>query len=217
MKRRACTRVCQADKWPDLPTTLPTKWECQPRDCRRCGNRTRRLWDTRLIERSTTGLAGFNAAPATAAEQELLSCCASRQWARQVAAGRPYRDLAALLAAAQGAIADLPWSQIERALAAHPRIGDRVSGEDRAQRWSRSEQAGMANAGTATRAALVEANREYERRFGHVLLIFASGRSDTELLAAARERLGNDPDAERRLVRTELGKIAQLRLKRLVE
>jgi 2-oxo-4-hydroxy-4-carboxy-5-ureidoimidazoline decarboxylase len=161
-------------------------------------------------------LAGFNALPAVEAEAELRSCCASAAWARQVAAGRPYPDLAALCEAAEAALAGLGWPDITEALAAHPRIGDRVSGEGREAGWSRREQAGVSGADPATHAALAEANRAYERRFGHVFLVFASGRTDTELLAAARERLGNPPEAEREVVRGELGKIARLRLERLL-
>lgn len=174
-------------------------------------------WDTRLIDqRATPGLAGFNKAPADVAERELLSCCASPRWARRLTAGRPYRDLAAMLAAATDVLASLPWQEVEQALAAHPRIGDRITGADRESGWSRREQAGMAAANPATRAALARANREYEQRFGHVFLIFASGRGEAELLAAATARLGNDPVVERDIVRTELGKIARLRLARLL-
>jgi 2-oxo-4-hydroxy-4-carboxy-5-ureidoimidazoline decarboxylase len=35
------------------------------------------------------------------------------------------------------------------------------------------------------------------------------------MLAAARERLGNDEETERRVVRQELAKITELRLRRL--
>ncbi|GAA4315324.1 hypothetical protein GCM10023178_76000 [Actinomadura luteofluorescens] len=49
------------------------------------------------------------------------------------------------------------------------------------------------------------------------LLIRASGRSALEMLAALRERLGNDPDTERDAVRRELGEIVDLRLARLME
>ncbi|HKT05124.1 MAG TPA: 2-oxo-4-hydroxy-4-carboxy-5-ureidoimidazoline decarboxylase, partial [Rugosimonospora sp.] len=66
------------------------------------------------------------------------------------------------------------------------------------------------------RAALVDANRAYEERFGRVFLIFASGASPGEMLAAARERLANDEETERRVVRGELAKITELRLRRLV-
>ena len=50
-----------------------------------------------------------------------------------------------------------------------------------------------------------------------MFLIFASGRSDVEMLAAARERLGNDDATEQRVVADELRKIAMLRLERLID
>jgi 2-oxo-4-hydroxy-4-carboxy-5-ureidoimidazoline decarboxylase len=37
------------------------------------------------------------------------------------------------------------------------------------------------------------------------------------MLAALKERIGNDADSEREIVRTELGKINRIRLSRLVE
>jgi 2-oxo-4-hydroxy-4-carboxy-5-ureidoimidazoline decarboxylase len=161
-------------------------------------------------------LTRFNELPAEQAERELLACCAAPAWARAVAAGRPYRDLAAAFAAADAAIARLSWAGIAEALAAHPRIGDRPAGPGREAAWSRREQSGMDTAGEETAAALVTANKAYEERFGHVFLIFASGRTPGQMLAAARARLGNDPATERGVVREELRKIARLRLERLL-
>jgi 2-oxo-4-hydroxy-4-carboxy-5-ureidoimidazoline decarboxylase len=63
----------------------------------------------------------------------------------------------------------------------------------------------------------VQANHAYEERFGHVFLIFASGKSQDEILAAARARIANDEAAERVVVAGELGKIALLRLERLLD
>ncbi|HEY3007259.1 MAG TPA: 2-oxo-4-hydroxy-4-carboxy-5-ureidoimidazoline decarboxylase [Micromonosporaceae bacterium] len=162
------------------------------------------------------GLSRFNSLAVADAEGELLACCAAPAWAREVVAGRPYRDREALLNAANAALDRLEWAQLEAALAAHPRIGQPPAGADREAAWSRREQAGVATADAPTRAALAEANRAYEERFGHVFLIFASGRTDAELLAAARDRLGNDDTTERRVVRAELAKIALLRLERLL-
>ena len=162
------------------------------------------------------GLSRFNSLAIADAEGELLACCAAPAWAREVVAGRPYRDREALLNAANAALDRLEWAQVEAALAAHPRIGQPPAGADREAAWSRREQAGVATANVPTRAALAEANRAYEERFGHVFLIFASGRTDAELLAAARGRLSNDDATERRIVREELTKIALLRLERLL-
>jgi len=154
---------------------------------------------------------GFNGLPAETAERELLACCAAPSFARTVAAGRPYPDRASLHSAADAALRLLTWDDVERALAAHPRIGERPAGAGRESAWSRREQSGI-EAGDE----LVEANRAYERRFGHVFLIFATGKDRAQVLAAARERLGNDEATERAVVQDELRKIALRRLEGLV-
>ncbi|HEU4422337.1 MAG TPA: 2-oxo-4-hydroxy-4-carboxy-5-ureidoimidazoline decarboxylase [Pilimelia sp.] len=160
-------------------------------------------------------LARWNAVPRDEAVRELLPCCASTVWASRVAGGRPYPDVGAVVVAGAAAVADLPWTEVGQALAAHPRIGERPAGDHREAGWSRREQAGAAGAAEPTAAALAAANSAYEQRFGHVFLIFATGRTAEQMLAEARSRLGNDEATERRVVRDELSKITRLRLERL--
>jgi len=159
-------------------------------------------------------LAGFNAAPAEEAEAALLDCCASPRWAQVVAGQRPYRSVDALYEAADVALASLCDEELDAALAGHPRIGERAGAGQAAS--SGREQAGVAQSSTATRDALVDGNRDYEARFGHVYLVCASGRTGDELLAMLRDRLGNDPGTEWAVTRAELGKINRLRLARLI-
>ncbi|MFI6045950.1 2-oxo-4-hydroxy-4-carboxy-5-ureidoimidazoline decarboxylase [Nocardia sp. NPDC051321] len=169
------------------------------------------------------GLARFDAMPDGAATEALLACCSSPEWARALVAGRPYPSVGALLDAADAVLAGLPESEIDRALAGHPRIGERPDQErlrtaDARGRTAASarEQAGVATAGDAVRSALADGNRAYEARFGHRYLVCASGRSGSELLAILDERLGNDAETERRVMRTELAKINRLRLRALL-
>ena len=155
----------------------------------------------------------FNALSRAEAEEELLACCASRRWAAAVAAGRPYgsdEDLSSPRRAPR--CAHLDWPDVEEALSAHPRIGDRPAGSGRESAWSRDEQSGV---GDADRAAFAAGNAAYEERFGHVFLICASGRGAGEMLAELRERLANDPVTERAVVHGELVKITELRLRKL--
>jgi 2-oxo-4-hydroxy-4-carboxy-5-ureidoimidazoline decarboxylase len=161
------------------------------------------------------GLARFNALDD--AEPALLACCAAPRWAREIASARPYPDRTALTDRARVVLDDLDWSEIRTALDAHPRIGERPAGAGVEAAWSSTEQSGMDDASAETRAELVEANRAYERRFGHVFLIFATGRTDIEMLDAARARLGNDETTERGVVRAELARIVALRLERLLD
>jgi 2-oxo-4-hydroxy-4-carboxy-5-ureidoimidazoline decarboxylase len=158
----------------------------------------------------------FNALAAAGAEAALGAVCAAPGWARDVAAGRPYAAVDDLVAAGLARYDRLGWAELAAALAAHPRIGQRPAGESPEAAWSRREQAGVADADARVQEALAEANRAYEERFGHLFLIFASGRSAPEILAAARERLGNDEETEHAVVRVELRQIVRLRLERLV-
>lgn len=170
-----------------------------------------------LESMGVSALSRINDLPAGAAEEELLSCCASPVWARAVVAARPYPDMEAVIAAARAALAALPWPEIARALDAHPRIGTRPAGDRQEAAWSRREQAGVDHDDDRTLAALAEVNRAYDERFGHVLLIFASGKSGAELLEIAQGRLRNDEATERRVIRDELGKIVALRVERLLD
>ncbi|MEV0229027.1 2-oxo-4-hydroxy-4-carboxy-5-ureidoimidazoline decarboxylase [Nonomuraea sp. NPDC050786] len=159
-------------------------------------------------------LPDFNARSPDAAEEELLTCCASRTFAAKLAARRPYRDLGELTAAADAAVRELPWDDVLEALAAHPRIGERAAGGGREASWSRQEQSGVSD---DVRQALAEGNRAYEERFGHVYLICATGLSGAQLLDRLRERLGNDEESERAVVRDELAAITRLRLGKLMQ
>ena len=159
-----------------------------------------------------TTLAAFNAASPQAAERDVLACCASRSFAKLIADGRPYRDLAGLHTAVDVAFAALSWDDIVESMNEHPRIGDRPPGGG----WSAAEQSGAASAGDQVRLALAEGNVAYEKRFGHVFLICASGLSGQEMLTQLEARLGHDEEAERVVVRRELLKITQLRMTKLL-
>jgi 2-oxo-4-hydroxy-4-carboxy-5-ureidoimidazoline decarboxylase len=159
----------------------------------------------------------FNSLPAEQATADLLACCAAPAWGAAVLRGRPYPDRAAVLAAGARAAGELSWDDVLTGLSAHPRIGERAAGDSKEAAWSRREQAAAGSEDEQSAAALLLANHAYEERFGHVFLIFASGRSRAEILAAARQRLGNDEAAERAVVTGELGRIAVLRLERLLD
>jgi 2-oxo-4-hydroxy-4-carboxy-5-ureidoimidazoline decarboxylase len=140
-------------------------------------------------------------------------CCSSARWVAEVASGRPYASADQLLARSDQAVARLAPADLEQALAGHPRIGEGRGADDR----SRREQAGVLGADPGTIQALADGNEAYERRFGHIYLVCATGRSAGELLALLQERLGNDPGTEWGVVRRELAKINRIRLARLLD
>ncbi len=160
---------------------------------------------------TSNALSDFNTADDAAARELLLTCAAVPRWAEEVASGRPYPDVEAVLDAARNAA---PWTDadVDAALARHPRIGERAEGEEADAAHSRREQSGVDTSDTTTAERLRAGNRAYEERFGHVFLIRAAGRSAEEILAALEQRLTNDPATERRIVAEQLREIAVLRL-----
>jgi 2-oxo-4-hydroxy-4-carboxy-5-ureidoimidazoline decarboxylase len=158
----------------------------------------------------------FNAEPADRAEAALRACNAAPSFAATVAAGRPYPSVDALVGRAEQVSRALPAPEVAAALAAHPRIGDRVQGSSAEAAASRREQEAMGTAAEAVRAAIVEGNRAYEERFDQVFLIRAAGRSPEEILAELRRRLGNTAAQEQAEVTEQLAQITGLRVRGLV-
>ena len=70
----------------------------------------------------------FNSAPADRLRPMLAACCDVPRWVDGILAKRPYGDLAALTAVADQTLRELDDDEVDRALQAHPRIGDRAAG-----------------------------------------------------------------------------------------
>ena len=162
-------------------------------------------------------LARWNRLAAEEAAQEILACCGSAAWARAVVARRPLDDDPSLLAASDETWWSLGPSDWMEAFSKHPRIGERkpprvASAQSAA--WSVQEQRNVAEAGDSTQLALVEGNREYERRFDRVFIVCATGKSAPEILEILRTRLRNDDATELREAAEEQRKITNIRLKK---
>ncbi|MGW1256212.1 2-oxo-4-hydroxy-4-carboxy-5-ureidoimidazoline decarboxylase [Streptomyces sp. NPDC002513] len=159
------------------------------------------------------GLARFNALEEPAALAALHEACASTAWAARLLAARPYRTPDDLYAAGDAAMAELTTADLEEAMAGHPPIGRPKPGDPASAR----EQRGMAGASEGLRAEMLELNLAYQEKFGHVFLICATGKTGEQMRDAVKERIGNTPEQEREIVRTELGKINRIRLARLLD
>nr|WSY50511.1 2-oxo-4-hydroxy-4-carboxy-5-ureidoimidazoline decarboxylase [Streptomyces sp. NBC_00886] len=159
------------------------------------------------------GLARFNILEEHAAFAVLQEACASTAWARRLLAARPYAGPEDLYSASDAAMAELAAEDLAEAMAGHPPIGRPKPGDPTSAR----EQRGMAGASEDLKAEMLELNLAYQERFGHVFLICATGRTGEQMRDAVKERIGNSPEQEREIVRTELGKINRIRLARIVE
>ena len=158
----------------------------------------------------------LNALPAADARPLFLACCGSVRWAEAMVDARPFESVEVLLEQADGLWRIASPEEQEEAFAQHPRIGERAAaGSALARDWSAGEQRAAGGTDPTTRDALSVANAEYERRFGRLYIVCATGLRADEILANLEARLGNDPEGERRIAAEEQRKIMRLRLEKL--
>ena len=166
---------------------------------------------------ASTVLARWNALSPEQAAEQILPCCGSSSWARRLSALRPLHDEGALLSAS-----DQIWNQLQpsdwsEAFSKHPRIGESkvpATAASQSARWSAKEQNRVGTAAESVQQALAAANREYERLFGRVFIVCATGKSAEEMLDILRQRLQNDDATEFQAAAEEQRKITNLRLKK---
>lgn len=159
----------------------------------------------------------FNQLPAEQALAAIAHCVAILHWQQALVAARPYPSVAALLATGDSLARQWQSDDLQAALAAHPRIGERASGSDKQATLSHGEQSAMQQADRSLQQAMQQGNQAYEARFGRVFLIRAKGRSAEQMLAELQRRLQNDQQAEQQEALDQLREITLLRLEESIE
>jgi len=165
-------------------------------------------------------LASLNSLSSNRAESELLKCCGSKNWARQVTSARPFASLDELIAKADRVWWSLDSGDWLEAFHSHPKIGEKNAAAPsavEAQRWSEDEQSGIRNSAQQTLDELADLNRAYEEKFGYIFIVCASGKSSEDMLAILHDRLKNNAAQELRMAAAEQAKITELRLRKLLD
>ena len=161
----------------------------------------------------------FNTLTLERAREELLRCCGCVRWAGVVLEARPFKDKPELLAVSDAAWARMGESDWLEAFSHHPRIGgkDALRAKYAATRdLALVEQAGAAAASEAVLEALAKGNADYEKKFGHIFIVCATGKSAVEMLDLLKSRLWNAAATELRLAAGEQNKITKIRLETLI-
>ena len=162
-------------------------------------------------------LAQWNGLEERDAAQEILPCCGSRQWAQTLARLRPFHDTANLLEGSDEVWAQLDPRDWDEAFASHPRIGEKkapAGATAKSGEWSSQEQSGVERASEDVQERLRRGNEEYQRRFGRIYIVCATGKSAEEMLAILRRRLENDDTTELREAAEQQRQISRLRLRK---
>ena len=159
----------------------------------------------------------LNALDEKKAEALFLSCCGSSKWAEIMIGVRPFADVRALFAAADGAWWALGAKDWLEAFTAHPRIGSKkkaVPQSSKSASWSKGEQKGVAGSKSETLKQLAQLNDAYFKKFGFIFIVFATGKSADEMLALLEERVKRSKAREIEAAAVEQAKITRVRLEK---
>lgn len=163
-----------------------------------------------LLEPSA--LQQFNTANREQAIAMIAACVALPDWQTELVSGRPYASVETLLSKAAAISEHWKPTDLDAALQAHPRIGDKPKDASSESALSRQEQAAVNSHDTALAQALALGNADYEAKFGRVFLIRAKGRSGEEILTLLRQRLNLSEAEETGEALNQLRQITLLRL-----
>lgn len=156
----------------------------------------------------------FNQSPPAELENRLKHCVPIQSWGQAIIAARPFSSIQKVLDYATQLSQTWTWDEVQSALDMHPRIGEKRAKTElnpTEQAFSEREQAQL-QSNKETQQALITANIAYEKKYGYIFLIKASGLNVNDILTALNYRLKNDPETEQRIVKQQLSEIAILRL-----
>lgn len=139
---------------------------------------------------------------------------AETTWAR-----RPFASVEQLLGALCQTVRDASESQKLALIRAHPDLVGRAAQAGTLTRESAGEQAsaGLSQLTTDEIAAFQKYNAAYREKFGFPFVICARLNKKEAILAGFKVRLHNSPEQEMAAALDEIFKIAELRLRDLVE
>ena len=162
----------------------------------------------------------LNHLPKPALVEALRTCCGSTAWVENMLAAFPVADAETLMAEAKTQWNNLREAGWREAFTHHPKIGSSVEALREkfasTSTWAEGEQASVKQASPETLAALAAGNEAYERKFGYIFIVYATGKSAEEMLALLQARLPNKPATELLIAAGEQEKITCLRLEKLL-
>ena len=157
------------------------------------------------------GLDAFNALPERKAMHALYECCNSVVMARHLAGGRAYRGHDDLYRRADALLFALPEQAVDQILDAHPDVGRRPRSAK-----SHAEQCSVWVDDAELMAELQGSARRYADEFGFGFVMYVCDVDARAVLDAMADRMHNDHDTERKVVRNELARINRSRLERML-
>ena len=157
------------------------------------------------------GLEAFNAMPMRRAVHAVYECCNSVPLAADLCRSRPFTSHDELFRAADALLFGLSEESVDTILQAYPDIGRRPGSEK-----SAAEQCAIWCDQPEVMVQLGQASERYLAHFGFGFVMFINGYTAQDVLATMSDRLHNDAETERKVVRNELARINRTRLERML-
>ena len=162
----------------------------------------------------------LNILPKEQLKQELLKCCGSQTWVNKMLPFFPADDMVELLYDAEDQWYECTESDWMEAFLHHPKIGDVESLKEKyatTAHWASGEQIAVNSASQQIIEALAKGNEAYEKKFGFIFIVCATGKSAEEMLELLQQRLTNTKEEEIKIAIDEQNKITQIRLQKLLK
>ena len=164
-------------------------------------------------------LTELNTLSAAALKEALSKCCGARAWVNQVAATFPLKSEQQLFSEAEHIWYACTESDWREAFTHHPKIGDINSLKAKfasTSQWAEGEQSAVRHTSQQVLEALAAGNDAYEKKFGYIFIVCATGKPAEAMLALLQARLHNSPADEIKIAMAEQNKITLLRLEKLL-
>ena len=163
-------------------------------------------------------IAQFDHLPENRKRELLKQCCGSEQWVNNMLTVFPVEDLVELVEAAEEKWDELTEEDWKEAFDHHPKIGDVNSLKEKfadTAKWASGEQSGVNAADDDTLQQLAKDNEAYQKKYGFIFIVCATGKSAKEMLDILQTRLKNSEEEEIEIAAGEQLKITILRLEKL--
>ena len=158
------------------------------------------------------GLDTFNELPTRKAVHALYECCNSVTMSGDLAKARPYADRNSLFRKADALLFSLSEASIDDILQAYPKVGSRPGSV-----YSHVEQCALFDERPGVMQLLDSSAAGYAEKFGFQFVMYvAADCAVSAVIAAIADRLHNDIETERKVMRNEIAKLNRSRLDRML-
>jgi 2-oxo-4-hydroxy-4-carboxy-5-ureidoimidazoline decarboxylase len=164
-------------------------------------------------------IAEFDHLPTEKKKKLLQQCCGSSAWVNKMLTVFPVEDLVELLEAAEEKWYECSEEDWKEAFEHHPKIGDINSLRQKyiaTKTWAEGEQAGVTTASEEDIKDLEKSNNEYQKKFGYIFIVCATGKTAKEMIGILKTRLQNTSEEEVKIASAEQNKITKLRVGKLL-